>query len=156
MKTTTLIRTVLIVGSIGACGLAAISVPNASALDVGRYAWSDTPAGLARLDTATGAVALCTRSGERFECSEGPLSDTEKLREQLRQLESRNRALEAQVARLEADVADRQLDAMGTPELKLPSEEDVDKVMGFLDRTLKRFRDMMRDLKESDSNEVPL
>ena len=133
------------------CALAA----GANAADVGRYAWSETPDGLARLDTATGSVALCRRDGDQFTCGQPSITsdssgDGNDLERRLRTLESRNLELEAQVAALEGELGRK------GAKLEIPSDEDVDKVMGFLDRTLKRFKGMMKDLEEDERPGVPL
>ncbi|MBI1383282.1 MAG: hypothetical protein GC150_00010 [Rhizobiales bacterium] len=153
---------IMIVAALALAGVAGV----AAAAEIGRYAWSQTPDGLARLDTATGAVALCRSVDGTLECTggvgassptdgeAGALPDTElgDLRRRLDRLESRNLELEALVARLEA-----QTNSPPAAGLTLPSEQEVDKMMGFFEGTLKRFRDMMKSLEEpNDRRGVPL
>ncbi len=92
--------------------------------------------GYVRLDTQTGAVSVCREDGDQLVCRlsaderSAMESETDRLRADLAALEKRVAALEA------------------APAVKLPSEEDVDKTLGLMERFLRRFIDIARDRDE--------
>jgi hypothetical protein len=104
--------------------------------------------GFIRLDTATGDVSLCSKSNGSFECN--PVKDDRELQSELSRLSIENKELKAEIERLERLAGPNQEPAKPIPKLELPSEEDVDKALGYLERMFKKFRDKMREL---DGNE---
>jgi hypothetical protein len=117
--------------------------------ETGRYTMTPTKDGVLKLDTRTGAVSLCSRSSGDWSCK----SVDSDGQDRIRQLEKEN-------ARLRARLADRHL-APGSNDggkMEMPSEEDVDKAMDFMERLLHRFKGMVEDLKKDkkEENGVPL
>jgi len=132
----------------------AIAASSASHAQTGRYTMTPTKDGVLKLDTKTGSVSLCHSVGTGWSC-EGVDENDKGLRHQLRQLEKEN-------ARLRAQLDERQL-VPGSREggkLELPSEQDVNKAMDFMEKLLGRFKGMVEDLKkDKKANEeegVPL
>ncbi len=121
--------------------------------ETGRYTMTPTKDGVLKLDTFTGSVSLCQRQNSGWAC-EGIEDSNSRLQDRIRELESENRQLRS---RLEA-----QKMAPAQPEsgkLEIPSEQDVDKAMDFMERILKRFKGMVEDLnkdKQTDEEGVPL
>lgn len=105
----------------------------------GRYTMSQTPDGFLRLDTRTGAVALCTTSGGVATCRGAP--------------EERG-ALEAEIARLTKENADLRTKlaarAGGSRSLDLPKDEDMDKALTFAEKFLRRMMRIMREEEPKD------
>jgi hypothetical protein len=100
----------------------------------GRYRFNPVVDGVLRLDTRTGQVSECSRSDAGWACK---LVPDERL------------ALEAEIARLQEENA--RLLARGPPilgapgpELKLPSDADVDKVISYLENVWRRLIEMGR------------
>ncbi len=120
--------------------------------ETGRYSMTPTKDGILRLDTKTGEVALCAHVSGRLKC-QGVEGESSSLQEKLRRLEQENDSLRA-----ELDAA-RLAPAPGNSgKLEVPTEEDVDKAMDFMEKLLHRFKGMVEDLKKDKKHEegVPL
>ena len=119
--------------------------------ETGRYTMTPTEDGALKLDTETGRVSLCRRSNERWSCKD--------VEDNSSDMQKRIDELERENAELRAKLQSR-TDALPQPEgkIEIPSEEEVDKAMDFVERMLKRFRGMMDDMREKEKNEqgVPL
>ena len=121
----------------------------------GRYTMQPIEGGFLRMDTATGDVSLCARVGPTAACE--PVKDDRDLQKELARLTSENKALKADIMRLEelldlrgkTDSPPSDRPASRGPKLGLPSEEDVDKALGYLERMFKKFRDKLNDLEGS-------
>lgn len=124
----------------------------------GRYTMSPTDDGVVRLDTRTGAMALCTRKTDHWVCEDMEDSQRRLMRE-IDKLRADNELLKAQVEHLEETLglADNQADAAkpGATMPALPSEQDVDKAFDYLEGMLKKLRDRMEKLNKEHSQEEP-
>ncbi len=140
-----LISSTLIAGSF----LAAASFAQA---ETGRYSMTPTKDGILRLDTKTGEVALCARVSGRLKC-QGVEGESSSLQERVRRLEQENGRLRTQLDAARLAPAPR--DGSG---MEVPTEEDVDKAMDFMEKLLHRFKGMVDDLKKDKKHEegVPL
>ncbi len=132
----------------------AMASSSVSHAETGRYTMTPTKDGVLKLDTKTGAVSLCRSVSTGWSCKSVDESNNG-LRDQLRQLEKEN-------ARLRARLDNQHLspDGQGGRKIEMPSEEDVDKAMDFMEKLLGRFKGMVEDLKKdkknSDEDGVPL
>ncbi|MBS0241325.1 MAG: hypothetical protein JSS20_04055 [Proteobacteria bacterium] len=122
----------------------------------GRFAMQPTDGGILRLDTATGDVSLCARQGGTFECK--PVKDDRDLQSEIARLSTENKELKAEIKRLED-----MLGLNGGPgapkpggKFELPSEEDVDKALSYMERMIKKFRDKFKDLEQGEKKGTPL
>ncbi|MCL4768284.1 MAG: hypothetical protein KJZ80_18850 [Hyphomicrobiaceae bacterium] len=110
----------------------------------GRYAMSPAENGFARLDTETGAMSLCSRRDGKWVC-ELMEDEAKTLREEVERLRAEVQRLEEQAA-----LADRtpgegpRAERPGT-KLELPSEEDIDKALDYVERIFRKFRDRIRE-----------
>ncbi len=138
--------------------------PAAEAIS-GRYTMQPTDGGFLRLDTSSGAVSFCrTRSGS-FVC-EAVADDRLALEDELKRLRQENDELKSTVKKLEEIAGlptDKDLEKRGTlPDtgkggFKLPTEEEVDKAMSYVERMLKKFKDKLKDLEaETGKKGTPL
>lgn len=114
----------------------------------GRFTMHPADGGFLRLDTQTGQMSMCQRaagtSGGAWNCSMLP--------DERVALERENQDLKSAVKRLEdlAGVAGpRDNDDKG-PMAKLPTEDDVDKAMSYVQRMLKKFKEKVRELEDMD------
>lgn len=111
--------------------LLALAMAGPAAAETGRYQFERTEQGLLRLDTRTGAVALCT--GEPLQCRESAAAPS---RDEIARLEERIAVLER---RLEA------IERSGAPKEALPSDEEFDRTLGLMERFMRRFMDVIQD-----------
>ena len=122
-----------------------------------RYSMSPVEGGQLRLDKETGAVALCARKGETWTCE--PVEDKAKtIEEKLKQLEDENKELKNHIANLDA-MLDKDLKGgdKGPPagSMQIPSEEDVDKALDYVERMFKKFRDRLQKLEKPAPDAAP-
>ncbi len=126
----------------------------------GRFTMSPVDGGFARLDTETGAMALCksqpkdASTNSQWSCQ--PMGDATA---DLRKLEAENKDLRAEVKRMEDllglngdkpkgpdSQAERRPGGPGAP-FNLPSEQEVDKALSYMERMVKKFHDTMKRLE---------
>ncbi len=132
--------------------IALIATTQFASAETGRYTMTPTKDGILKLDTKTGSVALCSRSTGSWACKSVDGND-QGAQNRVMQLEKEN-------ARLRARLEQRSL--APAPEhdgkMEMPSEEDVDKAMDFMEKLLGRFKGMVEDLKKDKKEDdgVPL
>jgi hypothetical protein len=121
----------------------------------GRFVMTPVEGGFLRMDTQTGAVSLCQRASGKWAC-EAVADDRRAIERELDRLGAENRELSSTVRRLEemlahpdAEGSDRR--AEKGPRLQLPSEEEVDRALGYMQRLMRKFKDKMREL-DSDGD----
>lgn len=107
-----------------------------------RYVMKETKDGFLRMDTTTGHVSLCHEKANSWVC-EAVADDRE--------------ALENEIARLDKriGVLKRHIKKSKTNHFNFPSDEEVDEVLGFFERFIKRFRnfsDLFEDPKKADDS----
>lgn len=144
--------------ALGAIGVARATPPPQEGERPGRFSMQPTDGGFLRLDTVTGDVSLCSRApAATFECK--PVKDDRDLQNEMSRLSTENKELRAEIKRLEdmLGLGGGPHPDKGKPRLELPSEEDVDKALGYLERMFKKFRDKMKDLDSGrDGKGTPL
>lgn len=122
--------------------------------EAGRFTMTPTKDGVLRLDTRTGEVALCQNKEARWTCD--PVEDNSaKLQSRIDRLERENAELKAQLEAHGGVPGEVKPRPYG--KLDMPSDEDVDKAMDFMEHLLHRFKGMMERLqKDDDEGSVPL
>lgn len=134
----------------------------------GRYALSPTgDGGVLRLDTKTGTVSTCTNSGAGWACYAVP-DERAAMDAEIGRLQSENEKLKAQLAERGGAVTGKNEDALpksdslkkGEPkvaegerkiEIPLPSDQDMDRMMSFLERAWRRLIEMANRLQKDVS-----
>jgi hypothetical protein len=124
----------------------------------GRFAFSQVPDGFLRLDTRSGHVSICSRREAGWTCLAVP---------------DERAVLEGEIARLQTDngLLKREMIARGVPlpqpvrpdapkansppprpsvELRLPSDAELDRVLGFMEKAWRRLLDMVDDMQSRD------
>ena len=123
----------------------------------GRYTFSASADGMIRLDTRTGTVSNCTNSPSGWACYAVP-DERKALDEEIGRLQAENQKLNAQLASRDP-AATAKPDAPATAdgqrkiEIPLPSEQDMDRVMSFLQRAWKRLVDMANQVQKDVSGD---
>lgn len=125
----------------------------------GRYTFSPTADGVMRLDTKTGAVSNCSNSSSGWACYAVP-DERKALDEEIGRLQAENEKLKAQLASRDPAASAKNGDKPGAPntaendrkiEIPLPSDQDMDRVMSFLQRAWKRLVDMANQMQKDVS-----
>ena len=122
----------------------------------GRFVMTPVEGGFLRMDSHTGAVSMCQRMSGKWAC-EAVADDRRALESEIERLGAENRQLGDAIRRLEEQLGsgapgdrDRRADRSGQ-RLQLPSEEDVDRAMSYIQRMMRKFKDKLREL-ESDKD----
>ncbi len=128
----------------------------------GRFAMQVVEGGFIRLDTQTGTMSFCRKEGSEWRC-ELAQDDARKAIEEIAALKQRNAALESELAAALAGKGTSgsaknlpdlgpQADGNGAgpdkPGLKLPSEQDVDQAVGYFERLVRKFQDVLKRLEK--------
>ncbi|OPZ00353.1 hypothetical protein A5906_19290 [Bradyrhizobium sacchari] len=135
----------------------------------GRYTMTPIPEGVLRLDTRTGAMSTCTRNGAGWACYAVPderaafdaeigrlQAEVEKLKGQLAAGPTVSGKIEEALPKsdplkkTEPKVAegDRKI------EIPLPSDQDIDRVMSFLEKAWRRLIDMANRVQKDVSGKI--
>ncbi|RXH21319.1 MULTISPECIES: hypothetical protein [Bradyrhizobium] len=152
--------------AIGGGLVAAESAPDG---ENGRYSMAPIPEGVLRLDTRTGTVSTCSKNGAGWACYAVPDERT---------------ALDAEIGRLQAEVEKLKGQLAAGPtvsgkidealpksdplkkaeprsaegerkiEIPLPSDQDVDRVMSFLEKAWRRLIDMANRVQKDVSGKI--
>jgi hypothetical protein len=109
----------------------------------GRYLFSKQADGFLRLDTQSGAVALCSQQSVGWACKAAP-EDRSVLENEIARLQTENAALKQEVLShglaLPSGMAPEPSGAQnGQSSVRLPSDADVDRVIAFFGRVWQRF-----------------
>lgn len=125
----------------------------------GRYTMTPTEGGFLKLDTETGAVSLCKKTGESYACDLVPDSEQKLAKE--------NESLKADLQRLKDDLKQlEEIAGIGEPKpgegppggprpggeggkLRLPTEKDVDKAFDYFEGMMKKLRERLKRLEEA-------
>jgi hypothetical protein len=99
-----------------------------------RYVLEKVEQGFLRLDSETGAIALCSAKAGVWECTSVEDQDLA-LTAELGRLKAENDRLKARVAELEKP---------GAPQI-LPSDQEVDRMMDMFGKIFERFLDFARE-----------
>jgi len=109
----------------------------------GRYVFSKQADGFLRLDTQSGAVALCSQQPVGWACEAAP-EDRTVLENEIARLQSENAALKQELLSrglaLPPGMTPQPPAALnGGSTVRLPSDADVDRVIAFFSRVWQRF-----------------
>ena len=154
----------LCLGGIG--GAVAEQIPDT---ENGRYTLSPVADGVIRLDTRTGAVSTCSNNGNGWACYSVP-DERAAFDAEIGRLQAENEKLKAQLAAREPTVSGKtdeplpKSDSLKKPEPKvegerkieipLPSDQDMDRMMSFLEQAWRRLVDMANRVQKDVSGKI--
>jgi hypothetical protein len=107
-----------------------------------RYRTVPTDGGFLEIENQTGAVRECTRGATGYQCK--PASP-EALQSALGRLARENAELKERLAQARETPASRPQSP--APPAPLPSDEEVDRALGFMEKFLRRFMSIVREEK---------
>jgi hypothetical protein len=146
-----------------AAGLLLAAAPAAQAQSAlpdsenGRYTFSQSGADLLRLDGRTGQVSLCSKRDVGWSCMTVP-DERSALETEITRLQRENvvlkRELMARGIALPGDIREPQPHPSRREEtLRLPSEEELNRVTAFIEQVWRRLVDMVQTMqKEKDTD----
>ena len=157
----------LAVGFVGASEAAGPAMPDT---DNGRYALSTTPDGVLRLDTRTGAVSTCSNNGAGWACYAVP-DERAALDTEIGRLQADNDKLKKELAargpvvtgKIEEPLPKSDSLKKSEPkvvegerkiEIPLPSDQDVERMMSFVERAWRRLIDMANRVQKDVSGKI--
>ncbi|MER9960069.1 hypothetical protein NKJ72_03790 [Mesorhizobium sp. M0045] len=128
---------------------ALVSLIAASALseEADRYRLEKSANGYVRMDTQTGAMSLCEERSGQLVCKTAA-DERAAFQDEVDRLQNSVKALDERVAKLENSLAARL-------ESTLPSEEDFNKTMGYMERFLRSFMDIVKDMDKDEDGAKP-
>ncbi|AZN97861.1 hypothetical protein EJ066_11485 [Mesorhizobium sp. M9A.F.Ca.ET.002.03.1.2] len=109
-----------------------------------RYRLEKSANGYVRMDTQTGAMSICEERAGQLVCKMAA-DERAAFQDEIDRLESSVKALDERVVKLENSLSARF-------ESTLPSEEDFNKTMSYMERFLRGFMGIVKDMEE-DSGE---
>ncbi len=123
----------------------------------GRYTMSPIDDGFIRLDTQTGAMALCKSKDDNgnWACKSMP-DATKALNEQIVQLKAENTRLKEEIKQMEEVFGlngKAPQNKATPPKFSLPTEKDVDKALDYVERMFKKFRERIERLEEGQKDQ---
>lgn len=123
-------------------------VQDVPAQETDRYTLEKSANGYVRMDRRTGEMSICEERSGQLVCKIAA-DERSALQEETDRLQAEMKALEERVAKLESGLTAR-LDSA------LPSEEEFEKTMSFMERFLRRFIGIAKDLEEEPEAPGPL
>lgn len=128
--------------------LVLIAAGSAVAGEEDRYTLEKTADGFVRMDRTTGEMSICKQQAEQLVCRLAA-DERSAFEGEIDRLEGRVKALEARVDKLENSAAARL-------ESALPSEEEFARTMGYMERFLRGFMDIVKDLDQEKDDPAKL
>lgn len=114
----------------------------ACAENLQRFELRQSGDGYVRLDTESGAMSVCRQEGEQLVCRMAA--------DDRAALEDETERLSADIERLEARVTALEKSRVAVP---LPSDGDIDRTLGIMERLFRGFVDITRDLEQENRGE---
>ena len=155
----------LLVAAACLAGLAPAIAAETPDTENGRYTLQPSGDGMIRLDTRTGTVSNCSNSAAGWACYAVP-DERAALDAEIGRLQVENDKLKAQLASREpapgkiedalpkSDKAPNSADGQRKIEIPLPSDQDMDRVMSFLERAWRRLIDMANRVQKDAAGKL--
>jgi uncharacterized small protein (DUF1192 family) len=159
---------------VGTGGAMAQSAPDS---ENGRYTLSPIPDGMIKLDTRTGAVSTCNNNGTGWACYAVPDERTA-YDQEIGRLQADNARSQAEIERLKAELSARApvaenktdealpksdslkkaepktADGSRKIEIPLPSDQDMNRVMSFVEQAWRRLIEMANRMQKDVNGKI--
>lgn len=127
--------------------MAGLLAAPALAEDANRYRLEKTNEGYVRMDTQTGAMSICNERDGQLVCRVAA-DERSAFQDEVDRLQGTIKALDERVTKLENSLAARL-------ESKLPSEEEFNKTMGYMERFVRGFMGIVKDMEKDNDPTKP-
>jgi flagellar motility protein MotE (MotC chaperone) len=129
---------------------ALVSLVAASAFseETDRYRLEKSADGYVRMDTQTGAMSICEERTGQLVCKMAA-DERAAFQDEVDRLQSSMKAMDERVTKLENSLSARL-------ESKLPSEEDFDKTMSYMERFLRGVMGIVKDMEKDNGDGAQL
>lgn len=114
----------------------------ADAQETNRYSLQKTADGYVRLDTNTGEMSICKEQADQLVCRVAA-DDRVAIEDDMSQLSARIKAVEDKLASYEKSG----LSGKNT----IPTDEEFEKTMGYMEKFFRRFMGVVKDLNETET-----
>lgn len=123
----------------------ASSVLSAVAEDAGRYTLERSATGYVRMDTRTGEMSICEERSGQLVCK---LAADERaaFQDEIDRLQTKLTGLEQRLAAVENN-------PILKPQNLLPTEEQFEKSLSYMERFFRKFMDIVRDMDKTGSEQ---
>ncbi len=118
--------------------LVSMVAASAQSEETERYRLEKSATGYVRMDTQTGAMSLCEERSGQLVCKMAA-DERAAFQDEIDRLQTSVKALDDRVAKLENSLSAR-------VESSLPSEEDFNRTLGYMERFLRSFMNIAKDL----------
>ena len=132
---------------IASLAIAAALPASAAAQDTDRYTLERSGDGYVRMDRRTGEMSICSERTGQLVCKLAA-DERSAFQDEVDRLQERLTGLEKRVAELETV---RRID----PQALLPTDEQFEKSLGYMERFFRRFMDIVRDFDKDWLRETP-
>lgn len=145
-------RSLSVLAIVAAVGLSGAMPAKSADTQAGRYVLKETPDGFLRLDTRSGDVSMCSKAEGKWGCRSMD-EDGGDVRDRIVELERENSRLKDKIAKLDEGGVGPTTQRR---KFELPSDEEIDKAMTFVDKMLRRFKDALDNLKNDEEKGTQL
>jgi flagellar motility protein MotE (MotC chaperone) len=118
-----------------------VAVP-AHANDAERYRLEKSDNGYVRMDTQTGAMSICEEKEGQLVCRVAA-DERSAFQDEIDRLQDKVKGLDERVSKLENSLSQKL-------ESSLPSEEDFNKTMSYMERFLRSFMGIVKDMEKEE------
>ncbi len=122
--------------------LAGLSAAPALAAEAQRYQMEKTDKGYVRMDTQTGEMSICEERDNQLVCKLAA-DERSALQDEIGRLQGEVKAIEDRVVKLENSLTQKL-------ESTLPTEEEFQKSMGYMERFFRSFMGIVKDMEKEE------
>ncbi|ODT08927.1 MAG: hypothetical protein ABS58_00165 [Mesorhizobium sp. SCN 65-20] len=127
--------------------LAGLGAGPALAAETQRFQMEKTDNGYVRMDTQTGEMSICEERSGQLVCKLAA-DERSALQDEIGRLQTELKAIEERVVKLEGSLTAKL-------ESTLPTEEEFEKTMGYMERFFRSFMGIVKDFEKEDKAGQP-